>query len=34
MKTLVSVVVPFYNEEANVPLLASKIDEGLAGLAD
>jgi len=34
MKTLVSVVVPFYNEEANVPLLAGKIDEVFAGLAD
>ncbi len=34
MKTLVSVVVPFYNEEENVPLLAAKIDAVFAGLAD
>ncbi len=34
MKTLVSVVVPFYNEEANVPLLAAEIGAVFAGLTD
>ncbi len=32
MKTLVSVVVPFYNEDENVPLLAGQIAEVFAGL--
>lgn len=32
MKTLVSVVVPFYNEEENVPLLARHVDAAFAGL--
>jgi dolichol-phosphate mannosyltransferase len=34
MKTLVSVVVPFFNEERNVPLLADRIDAVFAGLPD
>jgi dolichol-phosphate mannosyltransferase len=34
MKTLVSVVVPFYNEEDNVLPLAEKIAEVFAGLPD
>jgi dolichol-phosphate mannosyltransferase len=34
MKTLVSVVVPFYNEEDNVLPLAGKIAEVFAGLPD
>ena len=34
MKTLVSVVVPFYNEEENVPLLASQISAVFAELPD
>ncbi|MCL4692638.1 MAG: glycosyltransferase family 2 protein, partial [Candidatus Hydrogenedentes bacterium] len=34
MKTLVSVVVPFYNEEDNVLPLANKVAEVFAGLPD
>jgi dolichol-phosphate mannosyltransferase len=34
MKPLVSVVVPFYNEEKNVPLLAAQIDAVFAQLPD
>ena len=34
MKTLASVVVPFYNEEENVPLLAERIDAVFAGLPE
>lgn len=34
MKRLVSVVVPFYNEEENVPLLAEKINGFFSALAD
>ena len=32
MKTLVSVVVPCYNEEANIPLLAGQIEAAFDGL--
>jgi dolichol-phosphate mannosyltransferase len=32
MKTIVSVVVPFYNEEENVALLSEKVDAAFAGL--
>lgn len=34
MKPLVSVVVPFYNEEENVPLLAAKVAAVFAALPD
>ncbi|MBN2307417.1 MAG: glycosyltransferase family 2 protein [Candidatus Hydrogenedentes bacterium] len=34
MKTLVTVVVPFYNEEENVEPLCAKIEEVFSGLAD
>ena len=34
MKTLVSVVVPFYNEEENVPLLAERINAVFATLPE
>ncbi len=34
MKTLVSVVVPVYNEEENVPLLAERIHDTFRGLPD
>jgi len=34
MKQLVSIVVPFYNEAENVPLLAERVVSVLAGLAD
>lgn len=34
MKTLVSVVVPFYNEEANVPVLAERIADVFRVLPD
>ena len=34
MKTLVSVVVPFYNEEDNVPLLAERVDAVFQPLPD
>lgn len=34
MKPLVSVVVPFYNEEENVPVLAAKLDQVFDSLAD
>jgi len=34
MPELVSVVVPFYNEEVNVPLLAERVDAVFAGLPD
>lgn len=34
MKPLVSIVVPFYNEEENVPLLAARVHETMAALPD
>jgi glycosyltransferase involved in cell wall biosynthesis len=34
MKPVVSVVVPFYNEDENVPVLAAKIDEVFDALSD
>ena len=34
MKTLVSVVAPFYNEEENVPLLAGQVDAVFANLPE
>lgn len=34
MKTLVSVIVPFYNEQENVALLSEKIDAVFAGLPE
>ncbi len=34
MKMLVSVVVPFYNEETNVPLLAARVAEVFAALPE
>lgn len=34
MKTLVSVVAPFYNEEQNVPLLSAKVDNVFEALPD
>ncbi|NIA15880.1 MAG: glycosyltransferase [Nitrospiraceae bacterium] len=34
MKPLVSIVVPFYNEEENVPILSGRIDEVFATLPD